>query len=64
MRSCGVRHADGSFRKRLAAIAKVDLVVIDDFAIFPQSWLGKIGLAANQTPDEAYFNQLDLKQTV
>jgi len=31
----GVCHADGSFRKRLAAIAKVDLVVIDDFAIAP-----------------------------
>jgi len=28
-------HADGSFRKRLAAIAKTDLVVIDDFAIAP-----------------------------
>lgn len=28
-------HADGSFRKRLAAIAKVQLVVIDDFAIAP-----------------------------
>ncbi len=28
-------HADGSFRKRLAAIAKVNLVVIDDFAISP-----------------------------
>jgi len=28
-------HADGSFRKRLTAIAKVDLVVIDDFAISP-----------------------------
>lgn len=28
-------HADGSFRKRLAAIAKIDLVVIDDFAISP-----------------------------
>ena len=28
-------HADGSFRKRLAAIAKVDLVIIDDFAISP-----------------------------
>ena len=28
-------HADGSFRKRLAAIAKVDLVLIDDFAISP-----------------------------
>ena len=28
-------HADGSFRKQLAAIAKVDLVVIDDFAISP-----------------------------
>ena len=26
-------HADGSFRKRLAVIAKIDLVVIDDFAI-------------------------------
>jgi DNA replication protein DnaC len=30
-----VGHADGSFRKRLAAIAKVDLVLIDDFAIAP-----------------------------
>jgi DNA replication protein DnaC len=30
-----VCHADGSFRKRLAAIAKVDLVLIDDFAITP-----------------------------
>jgi DNA replication protein DnaC len=26
-------HADGSFRKRLAAIAKVDVLLIDDFAI-------------------------------
>ena len=31
----GLCHADGSFRKRLAAIAKIDLVVIDDFAIAP-----------------------------
>ncbi|MGH9520937.1 MAG: IS21-like element helper ATPase IstB [Terriglobales bacterium] len=31
----GLCHADGSFRKRLAAIAKVDLLVIDDFAISP-----------------------------
>jgi DNA replication protein DnaC len=30
-----VCHADGSFRKRLASIAKADLVVIDDFAIAP-----------------------------
>jgi DNA replication protein DnaC len=28
-------HADGSFRKRLAAIAKIQLLVIDDFAIGP-----------------------------
>lgn len=28
-------HADGSFRKRLAALAKVSLIVIDDFAISP-----------------------------
>jgi DNA replication protein DnaC len=28
-------HADGSFRKRLAAIAKTQLLVIDDFAISP-----------------------------
>ena len=28
-------HADGSFRKRLAAIAKVDVLIIDDFAIAP-----------------------------
>jgi len=28
-------HADGSFRKRLAAIAKVHLLIIDDFAIAP-----------------------------
>jgi len=30
-----IGHADGSFRKRLATIAKADLVVIDDFAIAP-----------------------------
>jgi DNA replication protein DnaC len=28
-------HADGSFRKRLAAIAKVSVLIIDDFAIAP-----------------------------
>ena len=28
-------HADGSFPKRLAAIAKINLLVIDDFAIAP-----------------------------
>jgi DNA replication protein DnaC len=28
-------HADGSFRKRLAAIAKISVLVIDDFAIAP-----------------------------
>jgi DNA replication protein DnaC len=28
-------HADGSFRKRLATIAKIQLLVIDDFAIAP-----------------------------
>ena len=28
-------HADGSFRRRLAAIAKVEVLVIDDFAIAP-----------------------------
>ena len=28
-------HADGTFRKRLAAIAKIQLVIIDDFAISP-----------------------------
>ena len=28
-------HADGSFRKRLATIARIQLVVIDDFAISP-----------------------------
>jgi len=28
-------HADGSFRKRLAALAKVSPIVIDDFAIAP-----------------------------
>jgi DNA replication protein DnaC len=28
-------HADGSFRKRLAAIAKINIVIIDDFAIAP-----------------------------
>ena len=28
-------HADGTFRKRLAALAKIQLVVIDDFAIAP-----------------------------
>jgi DNA replication protein DnaC len=28
-------HADGTFRKRLAAIARIKLIVIDDFAISP-----------------------------
>jgi DNA replication protein DnaC len=28
-------HADGSFRKRLAAIAKISVLIIDDFAIAP-----------------------------
>ncbi|MGB6603015.1 MAG: IS21-like element helper ATPase IstB [Steroidobacteraceae bacterium] len=28
-------HADGSFRKRLAALAKINVLVIDDFAISP-----------------------------
>jgi DNA replication protein DnaC len=28
-------HADGTFRKRLAAIAKLNLLVVDDFAISP-----------------------------
>jgi len=28
-------HADGTYRKRLAAIAKIRLVIIDDFAISP-----------------------------
>jgi DNA replication protein DnaC len=28
-------HADGTFRKRLAALAKIQLLVIDDFAIAP-----------------------------
>lgn len=31
----GLCHADGTFRKRLAAIAKIQLLVIDDFAISP-----------------------------
>jgi DNA replication protein DnaC len=31
----GLCHADGSFQKRLAALAKVSLLVIDDFAISP-----------------------------
>ena len=30
-------HADGSFHKRLAAIAKVNLLLIDDFAISPMA---------------------------
>lgn len=30
-----VGHADGSFRKRLSAIAKVNILLIDDFAIAP-----------------------------
>jgi DNA replication protein DnaC len=28
-------HADGSFRKRIAAIAKISVLIIDDFAIAP-----------------------------
>jgi DNA replication protein DnaC len=31
----GLCQADGSFRKRLASIAKIQLLVIDDFAIAP-----------------------------
>ena len=31
----GLCHADGSFRKRLGSIAKIQLLVIDDFAIAP-----------------------------
>ena len=30
-----VAHGDGSFARRLAQIAKLDLLVIDDFAISP-----------------------------
>ena len=30
-----VAHSDGSFARRLIALAKLDLVVIDDFAISP-----------------------------
>ena len=30
-----VAHGDGSFARRLAALAKLDLIVIDDFAISP-----------------------------
>ena len=30
-----VAHGDGSFARRLAALAKLDLLVIDDFAISP-----------------------------
>ena len=30
-------HADGSFRKRLAALAKIQLLIIDDFAIAPMA---------------------------
>ena len=30
-----VAHSDGSFSKRLAALAKVDLIILDDWAISP-----------------------------
>jgi DNA replication protein DnaC len=30
-----VAHGDGSFARRLAQLAKLDLLVIDDFAISP-----------------------------
>jgi len=32
-----VAHGDGSFARRLAALAKLDLLVIDDFAISPMA---------------------------
>lgn len=32
-----VAHGDGSFARRLAALAKLDLIVIDDFAISPMT---------------------------
>ncbi len=37
-------HADGSFRKRLAAIAKTNVLVIDDFAISPIAPRGRADL--------------------
>ncbi len=39
-----VGHADGSFRKRLAGIAKVNILVIDDFAIAPMGARERIDL--------------------
>ena len=29
----GIAHADGSFRKRLTQLAKVDLLILDDFGM-------------------------------
>ena len=42
-----VAHGDGSFARRLAQLAKLDLLVIDDFAISP------IGAAERNDPARA-----------
>jgi DNA replication protein DnaC len=36
-----ISHADGSFRKRLDQLAKVDLLVLDDFGISPLSAINR-----------------------
>jgi len=37
-------HADGSFHKRLAAIANTNLLIIDDFAISPMGARERVDL--------------------
>lgn len=40
----GIAHADGSFRKRLAQLAKVDLLILDDFGLKPMTQEGRADL--------------------
>lgn len=40
----GVAHADGSFRKRLAQPAKVDLLILDDFGMHAMTQESKTDL--------------------
>jgi DNA replication protein DnaC len=58
-----VAHGDGSFARRLAALAKLDLLVIDDFAISPMGAPDRIGtrstLITSQLPVKAWHTYLN-----
>ena len=71
--NCSVAHGDGSFARRLAQLAKLDLLVIDDFAIAPMGARerndllelldDRVGtrstLITSQLPVEAWHDYLD-----